>query len=184
MNFSITQQQCEDALNQLSNANNNTINVELASDWLAMHQSLKEDTSYYLLHGGIIKKFRAVYTEIDGITKLITKDNEAGVGVLAFNLISSDDNEAILNWLVKHEEFGHDLEFLVCDLTFDLNDITPGGLVTLKNFAEIYYQIDNIKHIPAFLNIFSERYWSRVREISGSPDNESSIGDYFDPEKG
>ena len=58
MNFSITQQQCEDALNQLSNSNNNTINVELASDWLAMHQSLKEDTLYYLLHGGIIKNFR------------------------------------------------------------------------------------------------------------------------------
>jgi hypothetical protein len=182
INYSITQQKCKEAINDLQKSFNGRITDEDASYWLSKHKPLKDETDNYILHGGFIKEFRLVYLDIESFYNLSSKEKQAHCAVKDFYLVSSNDDEAVLSWLIKYEEFGQDLEYFSIDLTFDLNEAIQKGFVQLKRNNRIHFIVDQYSKIPEFLNIFSERYWSYVKSISNTG-NDEVTRDYYEPSR-
>jgi hypothetical protein len=176
--YSTTQQKCEEAINDLQKAFNNRITNEDASSWLTYYNPLKDKSSHYILHGGFIKAFRSIYFDIERIHNLISKEKEAVNAINDFRLISPTDNEALLSWLVKYEEFGQDLDYFVADLIIDFKEAVANGFIPLKGNHEIHFLVDRSSKIPVFLDTFSERYWNYVKSISNAGTYEGTQ-DYY-----
>jgi hypothetical protein len=168
IDYSTTQQKCEDAINDLQKSFNNRITEDDASYWLTKYNPLKDKSSTYILHGGFIKAFRSIYFDIERIHNMITKENEAANAINDFRLISPTDEEAVLSWLVKYEEFGQDLDYCAADLIIDFKEAVANGFIPLKGNHEIHYLVDQASKFPVFLDTFSERYWNYVKSISNA----------------
>ena len=182
IDYSTTQQNCEDAINDLQKSFNNRITNEDASSWLTYYYPLKDKSSDYILHGGFIKAFRSIYFDIERIHNLISKEEEAASAMIDFRLISPTDNESLLSWLVKYEEFGQDLDYFVADLIIDFNEAVENGFIPLKGNHDIHFMVDQSSNIPVFLDTFSEPYWNYVKSISNAGSDEETH-DYYNPDQ-
>lgn len=182
IDYSITQQKCEQAINDLEITYKSSITVDDADYWLSKYKVLKDDTGNYFLHGGNIKKFRSIYLDIESFYNLMSKEKQAHDAVIDFYLVASNDDEAVLSWLIKYEEFGQELEFFSIDITFDLNEAIQIGFVPLKHNNDILFVVNQSSKIPEFLNTFSERYWSYVKSISNTGSDEDTQ-DYYEPSR-
>jgi len=183
IDYSINQQRCEDALIDLKESYNNRLGKEDCLYWLSKYNQLKEDISSYYGYGGFINKFQKTYNEIEHVTNYIIKEDDASHAVKDFTQLNQDDENEMLKWLVKYEQFGLDLEYFRVDTIFDFLEKIEEGYLPLKKNNEVQLMINDYQNICEFLKKFSNYYWHYVKVYAKNVKDTVEDEDFYEPDR-
>lgn len=182
IDYTINQQKCENALIDLKESYNNKLEKEDCFYWLSKYKQLSETISKYDGYGGFINKFQTVYNEIEHVTNCIIKEEEeASLAVKEFALLKQDDENEMLNWLVKYEQFGLDLEYFRIDTIFNFLEKIEEGYLPLKKNKEVHLLINDYQNICDFLKTFSSNYWHYVEVYAKNVKETVETEDFYEP---
>lgn len=153
------EQKCADALEDLNRLFNNKLKKRDAGYWLIKYCSLNIALLNYPERNESIEKFRSTYCELNKLYKISAQDEKTSVALPELNSLDKSDENQLLDWLIKYEDWGLDLEPYKWNTCFEDYTIPETGLIPLKHNREIFLYAQEYKDIFNFLNLFSKNYW-------------------------
>ena len=103
---------CSNAYEELLKYGKNGINTEIYREWKNKFQDLYNSVNKITIENGEIEKFKSLLISLyEAFSNRKLNDN-AKIAVDEFNLINSSDENQILKWLMKYEDFNKKARWL------------------------------------------------------------------------
>lgn len=170
VDFLIKKQKSEAAYNELNHCGDNKIiDKEIYLHWLAKHSILFKELDFPPEFGSTFDTFHTLYDGINELSTFLDFDKESKIAYDEFGTVKSDDENALLIWLVKYEKLKDNL------MDFGFSHFFRDEIViNIKSF-----KVGNINICSAdYLNIinfklkFDELYWSYLEKYTTFTDDD------------
>ncbi len=140
------------AINELLLFNNGTIPFDYIKLWEAQYKNLRSviNLNYTLKNYHIFNKY---YDRIKSICDLAELETEAKNAVTEYYNINSDDELAILKWLVKYQVINDDMGY--SNYTLNDDEVLSSAQRKLYPDSNISFQLSYLEYNMKFYSIFS-----------------------------
>lgn len=162
-------QKCNDAINEICNADINFLHKEIYINWLDKYDHLKDERySFYFFPHPRLEKFNNLFYSLSqfkyylDLTEVCIKANQAFLG---FEVSNEDD---LIKWLINVEDLGDKIHTIIeTSLNKDENeDEFQTGYVTAHEGFKIKISISDFKDVLEFTNHFFSHYWRTYNKYS------------------
>ncbi len=170
INFSIKNQNCKLAHEELVQYQNTVIGKEVYLEWLEKFYDLYQSFNLPPLFYVEFYKFYQLYGRINELKVFLQSSDFAKHAITEFQSIDKNNESQLLKWLIKYEKTGNNLiGFSSTD--FDFENPEKREYFEIDNFK---INTSDFKHIIKFKFLFDEYYWNLLDKYTTFSDEEAT----------
>ena len=155
-------QKCEDAINEICNADINSLHKEIYINWLDKYEHLKDERySFYFFPHPRLEKFNNLFYSLSQFKYYLYFTEDCIKANQAFRAIEVSNEDELIKWLISVENLGDKIHTIIeTSLNKDENeDEFETGYVTAHEDLIIKISIADFKEVLEFTNHFFSHYW-------------------------
>jgi hypothetical protein len=154
------------ALRELDKLYDNKLEIQSSQNWLERHAELYQYRMEYLLKPGNCSSFTSVYSELSELLTYQVFKGTCESKLLDFHHEESKSEVTLVDWLIKNEDFGLQLELFMVNTCFQYPEKTVNGYLPLIGQPNIWVKTSDYLPIVSFLNLFSTNYWETIESYA------------------
>ena len=106
INYLLRANECENALMELEKYKGQVIGKEVYANWYTKHTELFKSLPGLFSNYNAFSKFNLLWFDLEDIIKTLLYDSKARKALQDYESLSHDNENELLNWLLKYEEMG------------------------------------------------------------------------------
>jgi hypothetical protein len=110
--------------------------------------------------------FLNIYSELNYLYSYLEYNRVCDIEILSIEHKDSCGKEILIDWLIKNEEFGLQMELFMVNTCFQYPEKTVNGYLPLIGEPNIWVKTCDYLPIVSFLNLFSTNYWETIESYA------------------
>ena len=154
-----------DSLQELNIRYGNRLDKDACLGWLNSHAALYErrmEIPLFPLKGSWCNSFSKTYSELQHLVGYFHYTGSCQKALIDLGKIDIQEENQLLDWLIKYEEFGLSMELFCAVTCFVHSENEKDGYIPLIVEPSIFVKTSDYSHIVDFLGVFSPKYWEII----------------------
>jgi len=172
-------EQCKSAIAELTNGGDDVLvlSKDGLKQWLKQYRYVRSSFEVPPLFYETFQIFYDLYNNMKVAGEYLSHEDEAREAVEEININWGNDDDLLVEWLIKYENLGSQLHLFKCDYFNETNyEPLPEYIVPDMEYPHIKIESKEFKSIIQFLPFFTEHY-DRMRLKFGFDPKNMSIYD-------
>jgi hypothetical protein len=156
VNYLILKQKCEDAIYEITHGETTYLTKEDYKYWVKKHDEFYERVRWIVDYEKFIK-FKMLHFHLWDICINERQNMDSEIALNEFNKISINNDKELLNWLVKNEDLGVEINMVNHGKWDEAKKIS--GYYKISESPDIFISGNDIRNSVKLSEIFDAYYW-------------------------